>query len=74
MARFRSNAVRQQVGESDPQCRERCFTGSNLYLFLEWLTSSGNANLAAFEDCRTLGLLLLISGDHLTKARLRPVA
>ena len=74
MVRFRRNPASQQVGGSDPQCRERYFTdGSNLYRFLEWLTSSGNAQLAAFEDCRTLGLLL-VSGDYLSKARLRPVA
>jgi hypothetical protein len=38
-----------------------------------WLTPAGNAKLAAVEDCRTLGLLL-VSGDYVTKARLRPVA
>jgi hypothetical protein len=58
----------------DTRSRGRYFTdGSNLYRFVEWLRPAGNAKLAAVEDCRTLGLLL-VSGDYLTKARLRPVA
>ena len=74
MRRLRKNAARQRVPKSDTQSRERYFTdGSNLYRFVEWLTPAGNAKLAAVEDCRTLGLLL-VSGDYLTKARLRPVA
>ena len=57
-----------------PQFSGRHFTrGSNLYRFVEWLTPAGNAKLAAVVDRRTLGLLL-VSGDYLTKARLRPVA
>ncbi len=72
MARFRTNTAGQQAGKIDPPRPERYFTdGKNLYRFLEWLTSPGHAKVAALEDCRTLGLLL-ISGD-LTKARLRPL-
>jgi hypothetical protein len=71
--RLRRNAARHPGRWRDSQDRERYFTdGSNLYRFLEWLTSSGNARLAAFEDCRTLGLVL-VNGDWLTQARLRPV-
>jgi hypothetical protein len=70
---LRRKPAKGHAGTSDPLRRERYFTdGSNLYRFLEFLTSSGTAKLAALEDCRTLGLLL-VSADYLSKAGLRPV-
>lgn len=82
--KLRKNAASRRMSTEHPQCREpapsreRYFTdGSNLYRFVEWLTPSGQAKLAAFEDCRTLALLL-VSGDYLTNdlsnARLRRVS
>jgi hypothetical protein len=72
--KLKRNAAAKAVAKSDTLSRERYFTdGSNLYRFVEWLTPAGNAKLATLEDCRTLRLLL-VSGDYLTKARLRPVA
>jgi hypothetical protein len=71
--KLRRNPARQPAPKSETQPRERYFTdGSNLYRFVEWLTSTGNVKLATVEDCRTLGLLL-VSGDYLAKAGLRPV-
>jgi hypothetical protein len=71
--KLRRHATRQRPPKSDPQSGGRYFTdGSNLYRFVEWLTSTGNVKLATVEDCRTLGLLL-VSGDYLAKAGLRPV-
>jgi hypothetical protein len=68
------NAPRRRDPKRDPQFSGSYFTdGSNLYRFVEWLTPAGNVKLATMEDCRTLGLLL-VSGEYLGKARLRPVA
>jgi hypothetical protein len=76
MKKLRTNAARQSTRNSDApsgSC-ERYFTdGSNLSRFVEWLTPAGDAELATLEDSRTLRLLL-VSGDYLTKASLRPVA
>jgi len=63
--------AREPEPESDS--KNPYFTdGSNLYRFVGWLTGSGDAGLAALEDCRSLGVLL-VSADDLAKARLRPV-
>ena len=73
MPKLRRNPVRQLAPKSDTDPGERYFTdGSNLYCFVEWLTSTGNVKFATVEDCRTLGLLL-VSGDYLGRASLRGV-
>lgn len=64
----------QSGSRSDPQPGQRYFAdGSNLYRFAGWLTRSGDASLAALEDCLTLRILL-VSADYLRRAGLRPVA
>jgi hypothetical protein len=74
VGKLRRNAPRRRGPKRDPQFSGRYFTdGSNLYRFVEWLTPAGNVKLATMEDCRTLGLLL-VSGEYLGKASLRPVA
>lgn len=74
MVKLRRSAARRPVRDNRGQQRERYFTdGSNLYRFIDWVTPAGNAKLAALEDCRTLGLLL-VSGDYLTRAPLRPIS
>lgn len=71
--KLRGHSAAQRPPRSDPQSDGRYFTdGNTLYRFVEWLTWTGNFKLATVEDCRTLGLLL-VSGDYLAKAGLRPV-
>ena len=71
--KLRRHAARQRPPRNDPQSGGRYFTdGDNLYRFVEWLTPTGKVKLATVEDCRTLGLLL-VGGDYLSQAGLRPV-
>jgi hypothetical protein len=73
VGRAQETRPRRRGPKWDPQFTGRYFTqGSNLYRLVEGLTPAGNVKLATMEDCRTLGLLL-VSGDYLTKASLRPV-